>query len=103
MDSKTTVGDRLKKARQDAGLTQAQLALNSGLTPDWICSIERGKRRAELPTLMKLAGALGVTIGFVLGEKTDTKTTSKGNSNGKEHNGRTSRNGRNRRLPAKKD
>lgn len=61
------VGERIKTARRKAKLTQDQLAQRCGMSADWICSIERGHRRAELATVMKLCHALKLKLEDVVG------------------------------------
>jgi transcriptional regulator with XRE-family HTH domain len=48
----------LRSARQDAGLTQEQLAERSELHPTQVNRVERGATLPYLDTLVKLAGAL---------------------------------------------
>ncbi len=53
----------LRRLRQEAGLTQAQLAERSGLTTDAVAAIERGLRRHPYPnTVSALAAALDLPI-----------------------------------------
>ena len=52
----------LRRLRQEAGLTQAQLAERSGLTTDAVAAIERGLRRHPYPnTVSALAVALDLS------------------------------------------
>ena len=67
MDSNTIVGERIKTARLKAKLTQDKLGKRCGMSADWICSIERGHRRAELATVMKLCHALKLKLEDVVG------------------------------------
>jgi transcriptional regulator with XRE-family HTH domain len=56
-----TTGEKLKRERRGAGLTQAELATRSGVAQSTIAQIETGHRKDPHPgTLKKLAGALGV-------------------------------------------
>jgi transcriptional regulator with XRE-family HTH domain len=66
-DSKTTVGERIKAARLKAKLTQEKLGRLCHMSADWICSIERGHRRAELGTVMKMCSALKLKLEDVVG------------------------------------
>jgi transcriptional regulator with XRE-family HTH domain len=54
------VGDNLKKLRVLNALTQAELAQIAGLTPAAVARIERNEAEPRMPTLRKLAEALGV-------------------------------------------
>lgn len=53
-------GRRLAEARRDAGLTQEQLAERAGLHPVTISTLETASRAASVPTLVRVAAALGV-------------------------------------------
>src|SRR5438046_9427743 len=59
----TALGTRIKALRGERGLQQRQLAEKAGLTPSMVSQIESGRLTPSLPTLGKLAGALGVPIG----------------------------------------
>src|SRR5689334_14298645 len=54
-------GDLLRQLREQAGLTQSDLAERAGLTPNAISALERGERRQPYPhTVNALADALGL-------------------------------------------
>ncbi|HPP30820.1 MAG TPA: helix-turn-helix transcriptional regulator [bacterium] len=59
-DIYTRVGKRIRIIREGMGITQEELAFKSGLHPSFISHIERGKKKASLETINKLADALGV-------------------------------------------
>lgn len=59
--------DRLKKTRESRGLSQSQLAELIGLPPSSISHFENGPRKPSFDNLKKLAGALHVSIDFLLG------------------------------------
>jgi transcriptional regulator with XRE-family HTH domain len=59
----TALGQRIKAFRAERALQQRQLAEKAGLTPSMVSQIESGRLTPSLPTLGKLAGALGVSIG----------------------------------------
>lgn len=48
------IGDLIKKARKQAGLTQEELAIRSGTTKNYISRIENNKSDVELGTLIKI-------------------------------------------------
>ena len=49
---------RLRAAREQAGLTQAELARSVGRSQKWISKCERGERRVDIVELEDLATAL---------------------------------------------
>jgi transcriptional regulator with XRE-family HTH domain len=83
MDSKLIIGKRIKNARLKRNFTQEALAKKTGMTQDWISSIETGRRRPELATIGDLAQALHVGIDFLCGTG-NHKPKTKGKSNGKD-------------------
>ena len=56
-------GKRLKSIRLKKGLTQLDLELESGISRTEISRIENGLKNIEFYTVVKLAEALGVTLG----------------------------------------
>jgi transcriptional regulator with XRE-family HTH domain len=58
----TPLGARIKGLRAERGLQQRQLAEKAGMTPSMVSQIEAGRLTPSLPTLGKLAAALGVPI-----------------------------------------
>ena len=55
-------GDLIKKARINAGITQAELAERLGITPQAVSQYERGIKNPKLETVRKIAEALGVLV-----------------------------------------
>ena len=55
------IGDRLKRLRRQAGLTQTELAKRSGIDREYICQIEANKPRSlTLRTAEALAKGMGI-------------------------------------------
>jgi ribosome-binding protein aMBF1 (putative translation factor) len=52
----------LKKAREDAGLTQTQLAQKIGETQTFISKCERGERRVDVVELRTFCHAFGLSL-----------------------------------------
>lgn len=52
---------KLKEIRAKQGISQRELARRLGTTPQNISQYESGKRKPKLPTLNKIAAALGVS------------------------------------------
>mgnify|MGYP003272716159 FL=1 len=63
-------GEALKKARTDAGITQAELAKRLGVTPQTVSQYERGIKKPKVETLARFADAMSVSIDSLLGEST---------------------------------
>lgn len=62
-----TVGERIRKARKDSGLTQNQLAAKLSISYVNISQLERGERSPSVDTLQKIADALDIPVGELLG------------------------------------
>ena len=61
-------GSRVRRARQDAGISQEQLADRAGLHRTYVGSVERGERNIGLLNIFILATALDTDAGrFVTG------------------------------------
>jgi transcriptional regulator with XRE-family HTH domain len=57
----------VRRRREALGLTQDELAERSGLTPNYIGTIENGKRDPSLSTMMAIAKGLNLQLGELLG------------------------------------
>lgn len=60
------VGERVRDAREAAGLTQRDLAGRMGTSQAAVARLEAGGTGATLTTLQKVASALGLTVYFEL-------------------------------------
>jgi transcriptional regulator with XRE-family HTH domain len=60
-------GREVRRRRVALGLTLEQLAERSGLTPNYIGTVENGRRDPSLSTVMSLAQGLGVPAGELVG------------------------------------
>lgn len=67
-DGRFSFGQRVRKLRIAAGLSQEKLALRSGLHRTYISSLERGQRNVSLENILKLADALGVPAANLLAD-----------------------------------
>lgn len=54
------IGTELRKAREGAALTQAQLAKRAGLHRTYISLLERDKKSPTLNVLFRLCSAIGI-------------------------------------------
>jgi transcriptional regulator with XRE-family HTH domain len=58
---------RLKRLREERGLTQDRLAKRSGVSHGYLARLEIGMHDPSLSTLKKLAKALKVTVAELVG------------------------------------
>jgi transcriptional regulator with XRE-family HTH domain len=63
------LGSRLAGLRKLNGLSLEEVALRSGLTKSYLSKVERAVSQPSIATVLKLARALGVTSGQLLGEE----------------------------------
>ena len=57
---KRAFGARMRKVREDLGISQEELAHRCDLNRTYIGSVERGERNVSLVNINKIAQALGV-------------------------------------------
>jgi len=57
-----SLGAAIKHYRQEAGLSQAELAARSGLNRTYLSGLERGKETEQLRRLLRVLRQLGVRI-----------------------------------------
>lgn len=68
---------RVREQRMKLGLTQQQLAFDTGLSIGGIQSIEIGRAKPNIDTLVKLADRFGCTADYLLGRTDDPKGTTR--------------------------
>ena len=56
------IGERMRKFRKSLSITQAQLGEKSQVEPSNISHIERGATKVSLPTLIRIANSLNVSL-----------------------------------------
>src|SRR5215472_17488570 len=62
----TSLGGRLRAAREARGVTVAALAEQAGLTKGFISQLERGLSQASVASLQRICSALDVSPGTIL-------------------------------------
>lgn len=55
-------GDRVRKKRQELGISQEELAFRSGLHRTYVGSVERGERNLSLENIFVFAKALSCNV-----------------------------------------
>lgn len=69
------IGERLKKARTDKGLTQEKLSEQLDVSIAFLSRIERGSSHISLKRLSQICDILGISEGSILnGSSNDSKT-----------------------------
>lgn len=63
-----TLGDKLRKARLDAGLDQRELAAELGIARNSVMTYESGKTAPRRPVLLAWAMRTGVSLDWLTGE-----------------------------------
>jgi transcriptional regulator with XRE-family HTH domain len=64
------IAKHLRSARDDAGLSQQQLAMAAGLSVSVVCQVEQGKTPdPRISTVVRLADALSVSVDSLLGRR----------------------------------
>jgi len=61
MDMKRLVGRNVRRVRTSLGLTQEELADQSGFSQQYISDLERGLRNPTIVTIYEMARSLGVS------------------------------------------
>ncbi|SCE60422.1 hypothetical protein GA0115253_108451, partial [Streptomyces sp. Termitarium-T10T-6] len=62
--SKTYAGARLRRLREERGLSQAELARMLAISPSYLNQMEHDSRPLTVPVLLRLTEAFGVDPGF---------------------------------------
>jgi transcriptional regulator with XRE-family HTH domain len=67
-DLRVVFGRNVRKARQQAELTQEQLAFEAEIDLTYLGGIERGKRNPSLLVMARIADALSVSVQKLLAD-----------------------------------
>ncbi|MCY3806264.1 MAG: helix-turn-helix domain-containing protein [bacterium] len=65
MQTSRDLGAAIRRARQDRGLSQAELAARAGVGRPWLSEVERGKRTAEVGRVLLVVCALDLAVALV--------------------------------------
>lgn len=56
------LGALMRAARENAGLSQVELARRAGVSREWLIKVEAGRTSAEMPRVMDVLAALGLGL-----------------------------------------
>lgn len=73
----TTVGEAIRRARQEHGWTQAFLAEQAGLSPNYVARLERGELGPSLFVASRICEALTIEIDSLVATPTGTGARAK--------------------------
>ena len=62
------LGDTIRALRTKQGISQEALATDAGIDRSYMGGVERGEHNLALINLVKIAGALGVTLKELMGK-----------------------------------
>lgn len=71
-----TIGMRIKEFRTERKMSQENLALTSGIHPDFLGKVERGERCPTIDTLYKICSGLKIPMSTLLDFSIDPEPTS---------------------------
>jgi transcriptional regulator with XRE-family HTH domain len=72
LEPRWTLGDRLRKAREIAGLTQTEMAEQIGIARNSVGRYESGDYEPSRPVLIAWAFRTGVSLSWIMGEEYDS-------------------------------
>jgi transcriptional regulator with XRE-family HTH domain len=58
----SNLGEMIRSRREQLGIAQLELGSMAGIDPGNLSKIERGSRRSNLDTYLKLCGILGIDL-----------------------------------------
>jgi transcriptional regulator with XRE-family HTH domain len=73
-----TVGERIRKKRQDLGWTQEILCSKVGLSKSFLSELESGKRNVSADNLYNIAQVFGVSLDFLMAGKASKESRDPG-------------------------
>jgi transcriptional regulator with XRE-family HTH domain len=74
--TKQTVGDRIKKRRNELGWTQDVLAEKAGISKSFLSDLENSKRSIGADTLLEVGRALSLSLDYLMaGQVSETEPT----------------------------
>ena len=69
----SSIGERIKKSRNDKGLSLRELASRVDLSASFLSQIEQGKASPSIENLKKIATSLDVKVSYLIEDEEETK------------------------------
>jgi len=70
-----SLGNTLRRIRMQAGLTQRELAKRLNISSNYLCLLERGKKKPTIRLLESMASELSVSVSQLVWESTEIPST----------------------------
>lgn len=67
LNTDETLGERLRRVRQELGMTQVEVAKRLNVTPGFICNMEKGRTSVSLKLLILYARLMHTTLDSIVG------------------------------------
>jgi len=71
-----TLGNRIRKLRNDISISQEELALKAGIAPSFLGEIERNTKKPSIDSIEKIATALEISLSELFNYNFDTLNSS---------------------------
>jgi len=62
----STIGEEIRKARENAGMTQEQLGFEAGISRQYVSLLELDEKSPTLDLLIRVCRAMGVSAGKIV-------------------------------------
>lgn len=62
LSTRKAIGAKIRRLREENGLTQEKLALMVGVERSYLAKVEAGTRNASIDVLEKIAGGFGLSL-----------------------------------------
>lgn len=86
MYNMNTIGSRIRKTREEKGITQEVMALEMDMTQGNYGRLEKDDNRLTVPKIQKIAEILHVNIAYLFGEKSAKIINQSENENAQAYN-----------------
>jgi len=62
MDMKVAIGERITELRKAKNLSQQQFSYEAEIERSYLTHVEKGRKNISIDTLIKITGALGISL-----------------------------------------
>lgn len=69
------IGNKLKSIRKKKGISQKELAIQTGISPSFLSDIEKGRSNPSYQNLQKICHVLDLQPSYFIADETSSKNT----------------------------